>query len=261
MPLRRNVISQLVAETTLFVEALGLYIPSLRYEWYEEAIQLRQLRRHATKRWLTTRTGGGSWCNQLLRRILSFAGHVCRQDLVSAKPARILLGHTCTTHSTRLSRPGPWNTVPALLRSFWHNTGFDGVLQAAQDREGWAHLCQSFVQHLHPLHASHPEYLPQSPWKEPALLLRSHVAWVRTVFVTLIRWSFNTAWFDEVDGVLSWKYSFTSPASPDKYLAGLDTFLRQFGHAVSTLRLTIGHVQKLRPRLLPCHHREDENNL
>ena len=48
---------------------------------------------------------------------------------------------------------------------------------------------------------------------------------MRTVFVTLTRWSFNTAWFDEVDGVLSWKYPFTSQASPDKYLAGLDTFL------------------------------------
>lgn len=132
-----------VVQTTLFVEALGLCIPSLRYE---EAIQLIQLRRHAAKRWLTARTRGGSWCNQLLRRIWSFTGHVCRQDLVSAKPARILLGHTCTTHSTRLSRPGPWNTLPALLRSFWHNTGFDGdFLQAAQDREGWAHLCQSFV--------------------------------------------------------------------------------------------------------------------
>ena len=48
---------------------------------------------------------------------------------------------------------------------------------------------------------------------------------MRTIFVTLTPWSFNTAWFDEVDGVLAWKYPLSPQASPDTYLIGLDTFL------------------------------------
>ena len=98
-------------------------------------------------------------------------------------------------------------------------------------------------------------FTPRTSHTVPGKNLRSFydLTSVHAIFVSLTPWSFNAAWF-EVDGVLP---------SPPRHSGQVPGWFGQLppplGHAVSTLRLTNGHVQNLRLRLrfLPCQQRED----
>ena len=46
--------------------------------------------------------------------------------------------YTAATHATGLSRPGPWNTIPALLSNFWKFRSLEGdFFRTALDRDTW----------------------------------------------------------------------------------------------------------------------------
>ena len=234
-----------VMQTTLFVDALGLYIPDIKYK---EAIQLVRLRRHVAKRWLTNLGNGGSWCRQLLRRLWSFTGHICRQNSVPSKPARTMLGYTTATHATGLSRPGPWNTIPALLSNFWKSRSLEGdFFQTALDLNIWKSMAPHFVDWFVEARPTNVEFLTGSPWDSPTPLLRSPVAWVRTIFVQAAAdqrstHTLNVKWFDEVEGVCSWQDSCTYDSLLHTFTYGLTNCLHHLAMLYQPFILQIAFV-------------------
>eukprot|EP00438_Fugacium_kawagutii_P034664 Skav219051 [mRNA] locus=scaffold1033:29162:30001:+ [translate_table: standard] len=212
------------------VDALGLYIPEI---CQEEAFQLVQLRRHITKRWLSSVAPRGSWNEQLLKRLWTFSGHVCRQNHQPSKPARVMFGHLASARLEGLARPGPWNTLHALLAKFWATHGLEGdYLMSALDRDSWKTLESHFLAWFLPAeHAHNVEFLPCAPYSSPALLLRSHVKWVRTCFVRLRQmdttlFHLTVAWLDEVEGFCSWSGHYEQPSAYLAFNAGIQQCLQ-----------------------------------
>jgi hypothetical protein len=54
---------------------------------------------------------------------------------------------------------------------------------------------------------SNVEFLDCSPWEHPQCLLRIHVKWLCSVFISLREDSFAAAWFDETEGFSFWSIS------------------------------------------------------
>ena len=135
-------------QTTVFADALGLFIPDLSYD---TAVQLVRLRRHVVKRWLLHVAPAGNWCAKLLRRLWTFTGHICRQTSHPSQPARVMMGLFAATHAHGLARPGPWKTLHALFHKFWTSHELEGdFLNTALDRESWKTLEPAFVQWFQP---------------------------------------------------------------------------------------------------------------
>ena len=163
-------------QTTVFADALGLFIPDLSYD---TAVQLVRLRRHVVKRWLLHVAPAGNWCAKLLRRLWTFTGHICRQTSHPSQPARVMMGLFASTHAHGLARPGPWKTLHALFHKFWTSHELEGdFLNTALDRESWKTLEPAFVQWFQPSTRCNVEFLQCSPWESPDMLLRAHVPWV-----------------------------------------------------------------------------------
>ena len=135
-------------QTTVFADALGLFIPDLSYD---TAVQLVRLRRHVVKRWLLHVAPAGNWCAKLLRRLWTFTGHICRQTSHPSQPARVMMGLFASTHAHGLARPDPWKTLHALFHKFWTSHELEGdFLNTALDRESWKTLEPAFVQWFQP---------------------------------------------------------------------------------------------------------------
>eukprot|EP00438_Fugacium_kawagutii_P022727 Skav216433 [mRNA] locus=scaffold3139:434672:438016:- [translate_table: standard] len=203
------------AQTTLVIEALNLYIPSMQAD---DAHQLLQFRRHVVKRWLLHMTLSGSWEIQYIKRYWSFLGHVCRQGFHGRHPARVMLHQLAMQHSRTLSRPGPWFTPRSLLAKFWKEAELDeDYMFVSSDREAWKDLTSTFLAWLDlaPLRGN-VEFLDCSPWNHPRCLLRMHVAWLRTVFIGMPGGSFAAAWFDEVEGYSFWRSPATMAPTEDQ---------------------------------------------
>ena len=206
------------------------------------AIQLVRLRRHVAKRWLTNLGHGGSWCRQLLRRLWSFTGHICRQNSVP------MLGYTTATHATGLSRPGPWNTIPALLSNFWKSRSLEGdFFQTALDRDTWNSMAPHFDDWFAEARPTNVEFLTGSPWDSPTPLLRSPVAWVRTIFVQAAAdqrstHTLNVKWFDEVEGACSWQDTCTYDSLLHTFTYGLTNCLHHLAMLYQPFILQIAFV-------------------
>ena len=216
-------------QTTVFADALGLFIPDLSYD---TAVQLVRLRRHVVKRWLLHVAPAGNWCAKLLRRLWTFTGHICRQTSHPSQPARVMMGLFASTHAHGLARPGPWKTLHALFHKFWTSHELEGdFLNTALDRESWKTLEPAFVQWFQPSTRCNVEFLQCSPWESPDMLLRAHVPWVHTIVVQLTnvadnRWRLAVTWLDEMDGMCSWSHFSDQNSKLTTFTSGMACCLR-----------------------------------
>ena len=216
-------------QTTVFADALGLFIPDLSYD---TAVQLVRLRRHVVKRWLLRVAPAGNWCAKLLRRLWTFTGHICRQTSHPSQPARVMMGLFASTHAHGLARPGPWKTLHALFHKFWTSQELEGdFLNTALDRESWKTLEPAFVQWFQPSTRCNVEFLQCSPWESPDMLLRAHVPWVHTIVVQLTnvadnRWRLAVTWLDEMDGMCSWSHFSDQNSKLTTFTSGMACCLR-----------------------------------